>query len=128
VLLELIEQEVVQAAGIDWRGRLQRLVRLTCGVERPDLPYVDHDMLMLEHQIAEQKHHRRVFDELSAAWRQSFAARHDLPRAPSPETVQALFVAVGDARRYLLLVQLPHFDTELWAAETERLCITAAQP
>ena len=67
-LLEAIDKQVVRASDLPWPDRVHRLLRLTCGIDAPDLPYFDAEMLALEHQIAELKHHRRVHDEVSAAW------------------------------------------------------------
>lgn len=132
VLLEAIEQQVIQAPGLHWPQRVQRLVRLTCGMDVAELPYFDSDMLLLEHRIAEPKHHRRVYEEMSAQWQKSFDACTGLPQRPDAATVKALFLAVWGARRYLLLVQPQDIDAQTWVAEMERLCnavlLPAAQP
>ena len=60
VLLATIEKQVVQASDAPWQERLHHLLRLTIGIDAPELPYYDPEMLALEHQIAELKHHRRV--------------------------------------------------------------------
>jgi hypothetical protein len=101
---------------------VRRLVSLSCGVGRPDLPYIDHEMLTLIDEIAEPKHHRRMFEELSAMWCRAFAACKDLPDPPDRRAVVSLFSAVWGARRYLMLVEPKHFDWEAWASEMERLC------
>ena len=122
VLLDAIEQQVIQAPGLNWQERVQRLVRLTCGMDVTELPYFDSDMLLLEHQIAEPKHHRRVYDEISAQWQKAFDACTDLPQQPDAATVKALYLAVWGGRRYLLLVQPQDIDAQTWVAEMERLC------
>lgn len=125
VLLEAIEQEVVQPTGVTWQERVHRLVRLTCGIDVAELPYFDADMLMLEAQIAEPKHHRRVYDEMSAKWIKAFDACVDLPYPPDTDTVRTLFLSVWGGRRYLLLVQPQDIEASVWVSEMERLCCSA---
>jgi len=120
VLLERIERDVVAPADLGWEERVRCLVRLSCGVE--ESAYVDHEMLMLINDIAEPKHHRRVFDELSAMWCKVIAACTDLPAPPDRRSVIALFAAVWGARRYLMLVEPRNFDWAAWASEMECLC------
>src|SRR5688572_26718494 len=104
-LLARIQAEVVQADTLPWQQRVRRLVQLTCGIEAPGLPHFDRDMLMLESQIAEPKHHRRVYEELVAAWQAGLAACADMPAQPELETIRSLVLAVWGSRRYRLLVQ-----------------------
>jgi len=128
-LLEAIEQQVILAPDLNWQQRVQRLVRLTCGMDVPELPYFDSGMLALEHQIAAPKHHRRVYEELSAQWQRAFDACTDLPRRPDTATVKALYLAVWGGRRYLLLAQPQDIEAQSWVAEMERLCHAAlSQP
>ena len=122
VLLDAIEQQVIQPAGLPWRERVHRLVRLSCGVDAGDLPYFDADMLELESQIAEPKHYRRAYEEMSAKWIGAFDACTDLPHRPAPAKVRTLYLAVWGARRYWLLVDPLDIDAREWAAEMERLC------
>ena len=119
-LLHRIDREVVQA-GLPWETRVRRLVRLSCGAE-PNLPHIDHEMLMLVDEVAESKHHRRVFEELSGAWHRAFAACRDLRDPPDRRAVTALFSAVWGARRYLMLVEPKQFDWNAWVSEMEQLC------
>ena len=122
-LLAAIDKQVVQADDAPWQERLHRLLRLTHGIGAPELQYYDSQMLALEHQIAEPKHHRRVHDEIVAAWSKALNACADLPHAPSASTVQTLCLSAFGGRRYLLLV---HADDDAtareWAAELERQC------
>lgn len=104
-LLARIDAEVIAPTDLAWRERVQRLVRLTCDAQLEGLPAFDHEMLMLEHRVAEPKHHRRVYDELAARWMQAFAACEDLQPPPSPATIHALLTAAWGGRRYRLLVQ-----------------------
>jgi AcrR family transcriptional regulator len=115
-----IEEQVVQAADLPWQQRLHRLLRLTCGVDAPEMPHFDADMLALEHQIAELKHHRRVHDELLAAWSKALAACTDLPFTPAASTVRTMYLSAWGARRYLLLIKASHAASVAWAAELER--------
>ena len=123
-LLDAIEQQAIAPQAITWQERVHRLIALSCGLHAEPLPEFDRDMLMLEHQIAEQKHHSRVFDEMIAKWQRTFDACTDLPRRPDPGTVKALFVSVWGGRRYLLLVGEDDLDAQQWAGEMERLCRT----
>jgi len=118
-----IEKQVVQADDLPWHERVHHLLRLTLGIDAPELPYYDPKMLALEHQIAELKHHRRVHDELLAAWTNALRACDDLPHAPSARTVQVLFLSAFGGRRYLLLVNADDGTARAWAAELERQCL-----
>ncbi|WP_296445299.1 TetR/AcrR family transcriptional regulator [Rhodoferax sp. UBA5149] len=126
-LLQAIEAQAVQASGLTWRQRVQTLVRLSCGVRAPELPWFDPEMLLLEARIAEPKHHRRVHDELLAAWTRVLDACDDLAPRPRPATVQALHLAVWGGRRYGLLVKLSQPEAAEWALEMERVCVAALQ-
>jgi hypothetical protein len=79
-------------------------------------------MLALEHQIAELKHHRRVHDEILAAWSKALNACADLPHPPSARTVQTLFLSAFGGRRYVLLVHADDATARGWAVELERQC------
>jgi AcrR family transcriptional regulator len=127
LLLQEIEAQAVQASGLTWQQRVQTLVRLTCGARAPELPWFDPDMLLLEARIAEPKHHRRVHDELSAAWIRVFDACDDLAHRPATATVQALHLAVWGGRRYGLLVTLSTQEAAQWALEMERVCLATLQ-
>ncbi|HUG21773.1 TetR/AcrR family transcriptional regulator [Piscinibacter sp.] len=122
-LLAAIEKQVVQANDAPWQVRLHDLLRLTLGIDAPELQYYDPQMLALEHQIAETKHHRRVHDELLCAWSKALNACTDLPYPPSALTVQTLCLSVFGGRRYVLLVHAYDDATaRTWAAELERQC------
>jgi AcrR family transcriptional regulator len=124
-LLETIDEKAVQATGLHWEERLLRLVRLTCGTGAGELLYFDAAMLTLEYQIAEPKHHRRTYDELSAKWLEVFAACADLPKRPDADAIRSLFVAALGGRRYLLLAGPQDLDTGKWIAEMHHLCLLA---
>lgn len=120
-LLEMLEEQVIAPADLSWEERLHRLVRLTCGLH-PELPPIDPGMLQLEGGIAEPKHHRRVYEEVSGKWIRAIAACVDLPREPGKETIEALFVATWGARRYLLLLKSDEASVARYADELERAC------
>jgi AcrR family transcriptional regulator len=132
-LLARIDTEVVAPTDIDWRERVQRLVRLTCDTQLEGLPAFDHEMLMLEHRVAEPKHHRRVYDELAERWLRAFAACKDLQPAPSPATVHALLTAAWGGRRYRLLVQPEsgkshsNSDNSNWVREMQAMVMARLQ-
>lgn len=128
VLLEAIEQQVILPTGLTWQERVHRLVRLTCGIDVAELAYFDADMLALETQIAEPKHHRRVYEEMSAKWLSAIDACTDLPHRPDPDTVRTLYLSIWGARRYYwLLVDPPDISAGKWAAEMEKLCCAALE-
>ena len=122
VLLAAIEKQVVQANDAPWQERLHHLLRLTLGIDAPELPYYDSRMLALEHQIAELKHHRRVHDEILAAWSKALNACADLPHPPSARTVRALFLSAFGGRRHVLLIHADDATARAWAVELERQC------
>jgi AcrR family transcriptional regulator len=122
-LVAAIDREAVAPHGVAWQERLRRAVRLTCGVDAPELAWLHPDMLALEGQVAEPKHHRRVHDELLAVWTRVFAACDDLPHPPAPELVRALVMALWGGRRYALLLQLDLDSARAWAAEMDRWCL-----
>ena len=125
-LLARLDADVIVPADIGWRERVQRLVRITCDTRLEGLPAFDHQMLMLEHRVAEPKHHRRVYDELADRWLEAFAACTDLKPQPSPATVHALLTAAWGGRRYRLLVQ-PETGDDEWVAEMEAMVMARLQ-
>ena len=122
-LIAAIDAQVVAAKDVDWRMRLKKLVRLTCGVDDCVLPYFDGAMLLRENEFAEPKHHVRAFEELAGAWRRAFAACSDLSHTLSIERIHSLFIAVWGGRRYLLM--LGQGGMEEWASQMEVLCCAA---
>ena len=77
---------------------------------------------MLEHRVAEPKHHRRVYEELAGRWEQAFASCKDLQPPLASATVHALLTAAWGGRRYRLLVQSENARDE-WAGEMEAMVI-----
>jgi AcrR family transcriptional regulator len=122
VLLEEIERQVIQPTDLDWRERVRRLVRLNCGVDAPELPYFDAAMLGLESQIAEPKHHRRAYEELSEKWARALEACTDLPHPPTADRVRALFMSVRGGIRYFLLVNPGDISANAWGEQMTQLC------
>ncbi|MET0333784.1 MAG: TetR/AcrR family transcriptional regulator [Rhizobacter sp.] len=122
-LVQAVDTQAVQPASLAWRERLHVLVQLASGVSAAQPSWFHPDMLTIEPQVAEPKHQRRAHEELCAMWQRVLDACTDLPRKPSPATVQALHLAVWGGRRYAMLVRLPDAQVREWAAEMERLCI-----
>jgi AcrR family transcriptional regulator len=122
-LIQAIAQQAVTPPRLTAGQRLRALVRLACGTETPELPWFDAGMLALEAGIAEDKHHRRVHEELLAAWTRVFDACTDLPQRPSAETIQAMHLAVWGGRRYGLLIGLSEKENTEWARQMERMCL-----
>ena len=126
-LLLAIEEQAVTPPGLSAAQRLRTLVRLACGADTPELPWFDAGMLALEAGIAEGKHHRRVHEELLAAWTRVFDACTDLPQRPSAEAIQAMHLAVWGGRRYGLLIGLSETESVEWARQMERLCLALVE-
>ncbi|MBI5257560.1 MAG: TetR/AcrR family transcriptional regulator [Burkholderiales bacterium] len=124
-LIRAVDTQVVEPPDMPWRLRLHRLVQLLCGVDRSALSWFHPDLLALEPQVAEPKHQRRAHEELMAMWLRVFEACTDLPQRPPAATVQALHLALWGGRRYAMLVQLDDTQMQQWAAEMERLCVSA---
>ncbi len=122
VVLKIIDKQVVQANDAPWQERLHHLLRLTLGIDAPELPYYDAQMLALEPHIAELKHQRRVHQELLAVWSKALHACADLPQPPSARTVHTLFLSAFGGRRHLLLIHADVATARAWAAELERHC------
>ena len=100
---------------------LERAVRLLADPRAEGLPPFDAQMLDLEHEIAEPKHHRRAYDELLAAWSDAIAAAG---LRAQPDLVECLFVAVWGGRRYLLRAQ-PPLTAQVWIAQMQQVCAHA---
>jgi AcrR family transcriptional regulator len=119
-LLRQLDEQVIAPGDMDSRSRIQRLLRLTCDPRAIDLPLFDAELLGLEHQIAEPKHHQRVFEELSGKWREAFAACTDLPPV-SEASIDALVLLAWGARRYSSTVQRSPAQVDQWLLELEHL-------
>ncbi|HEX8956682.1 MAG TPA: TetR/AcrR family transcriptional regulator [Burkholderiaceae bacterium] len=107
-----------------WRETVRQMILLTCGVAA-DLPYFDAAMFKLEQGIAEPKHHRRAYQELSGRWRKALAACADLPRHIGEEEADALFIALWGGRRYLLMLDSP--DIDAWAGRMAEIACAALE-
>ena len=105
-----------------WRDTVRQMVLLTCGATA-DLPYFDAAMFKLEQGIAEPKHHRRAYQELSGRWRKILDACADLPRPVAEQEADALFVALWGGRRYLLMLDSP--DIAAWSERMVQITCTA---
>lgn len=127
-LVAAIDAQAVAPAGLAWQDRVRTLVRLSCGVDAPGLPWIPPGMLALEGQIAEPRHHRRAYDELCAAWRRTVAACPELAQGPAAAAVPALVLAVWGGRRYALLLALDEAAARDWASRMERLSLDALEP
>lgn len=119
-LLERIDQQVI-APPLDWRTRLSRLLRLSCGPQESMYQLFTYEMAGLEARVAEPKHHLRAYQELLGKWQEVFAACTDLPHPALPTRVEALFLMVWGGRRYAALGQLDAMRLQEWLEETERL-------
>jgi AcrR family transcriptional regulator len=123
-LLARIDRQTIAAEGGDWRARLATLVAVTCGAD-DSAPFFDAEMLRLEGTIAEARHHRRAFEELSARWTQALRGWSDLPAQPPQATIDALVLAVWGARRYRLILDAPDGRLAGWVGEITAICENA---
>jgi AcrR family transcriptional regulator len=120
-LLRQMDELIVQANDLDWRTRIKRLIHLTCDPDDDHQPLFNHAVLLIEHQFAEPKHHRRVFDELSRKWHEAFAACDDLPVPPSQATIDAWVIMAWGGRRYCVTAQPAAGQTAAWLSEMETM-------
>ncbi|MCW5649055.1 MAG: TetR/AcrR family transcriptional regulator [Ramlibacter sp.] len=124
-LVKAIEEQAVQPDHLRWQDRVRTLVRLTCGVDAPELPWFDAGMLALEARIAEPHHHQRAYDELCAAWRRALRACSSLAQPQAADAVPSLVLTVWGGRRYALLLALDSAAARDWAWHMERGCLMA---
>lgn len=122
-LIQRVDDTVVAAEGLDWQQRLHQLIRILSGNAVDGQSWFHPDMLRLEPLIADQKHQRRAYEELLAAWQRVFDSCTDLPRQPSPATVEAMHLAVWGGRRYAMLVNLDDEHMDQWAQQAELMCL-----
>ena len=120
-LLLRLDEHVVHAKELNWSVRIKRLIRLTCDSNDTFQPLFNDDVLAIEHRIAEPKHHRRVFQELSQKWREAFASCEDLPTQPSPSTIDAWVIMAWGGRRYCITAQPAAEQTAAWLSEMEAM-------
>ncbi|SDS09627.1 transcriptional regulator, TetR family [Halopseudomonas xinjiangensis] len=124
-LIRCVDEAAIQPVGLPWEERIHRLLQRVCGVERSGLPWFHPKLLDLEPALAELKHQQRAHEEFMQLWHRVFDACDDLPCSVSPQTIEALHLAVWGGRRYALLLQLESDETAAWANEMERLCRAA---
>src|SRR5690606_10665407 len=120
-LISAVDEQAVQASGLDWQQRVARAVSLLCGLQ--ELSWFHPDMLALEPQVAEQKHQQRAWTEFLALWRRLFDACNDLPVKPDDHLIEALHLAVWGGRRYAMQLRLDAAQLRQWAAEMETMCL-----
>ncbi|MHC8286351.1 hypothetical protein ACYZUD_05875 [Pseudomonas sp. XS1P51] len=118
-LLLRLDEHVVQAKELSWPIRIKHLIRLTCDPNDALHPLFNEQVLAIEHQIAEPKYHRRVFQELSQKWREAFAACEDLPRQPPVTAIDAWVIMAWGGRRYCVAAQPAAEQTAAWLSEME---------
>lgn len=120
-LLQRLDEQVIRPSDLDWRTRINRLLRLGYDPADAQQPLLDYELLMLEHQIAEPKHHHRVFQELSRKWHEAFAVCSDLPEKPSATSIDAWLIMAWGGRRYGITLQSPAAQTADWLTELEAM-------
>ncbi|MFC4261183.1 TetR/AcrR family transcriptional regulator [Marinobacter lacisalsi] len=126
-MLRLIEERVIAPAELTWQQRVRGLIRHLAGLES-DRTWFSPDMMRLEPVVADLRHQKRAYDELLGVWQRLVAACPDLSPTPSPETIEALHLAIWGGRRYALQVNLDTSRIESWAEQMERLCVLAMEP
>lgn len=119
-LLLRIDEQVIAPSGLQWQARLSRLLWLSCGPAQADALLFNLDMWRMEPQIAEPKHQRRVFEELSRKWHQVLSACPDLPQPASEELAEAMLIMAWGGLRYSSLCQLEPERQARWVAQMER--------
>jgi AcrR family transcriptional regulator len=122
-LLARLETEVVQPTDLPWQTRIERLLDMCCNPPEPERAMFGYELIRLEYKIAEPKHQQRAFDELAGKWRAAFAACHDLPRQPAPETIDAWFISVWGGRRYYMTAQVDEAQKAVWLAEMKGMLV-----
>lgn len=120
-LLQDLDEQVVQANDLDGLTRIKRLIRLTCEPDVVRQPLFNDEVLAIEHQFTEPKHHRRLFQELSQKWREAFAVCGDLPIQPSATTIDAWVIMAWGGRRYCVVAQPAAEQMAAWLAEIETM-------
>lgn len=120
-LLLRLDEHVVHAKELNWSVRIKRLICLTCEPNDTFQPLFNDEVLAIEHRIAEPKHHRRVFQELSQKWREAFASCEDLPTQPSSSTIDAWVIMAWGGRRYCVTAQPAAEQTAAWLSEMEAM-------
>lgn len=113
-----IEQQLIVPSDLSWRQRISGLIQLSCA--QPNNPMFSLDTWRLEPVIAEPKHQKRAFEELSQCWLQVLKACHDLPCPATLELAQALFMMAWGARRYSVLAQLSASAQQAWIVRMEQ--------
>jgi AcrR family transcriptional regulator len=128
-LLLRLDEHVVHAKELNWPVRVKRLIRLTCDPNDTFQPLFNDDVLAIEHRIAEPKHHRRLFQELSQKWREAFVSCEDLPTQPSASAIDAWVIMAWGGRRYCITAQPAAEQTAAWLSEMEAMiCSRLASP
>lgn len=114
----LIQQiDEVGGSAEPWPVKVHRLVHLVTHMGQEQGYYFDAEMLEHEGKVAERRHHRKVFDELLAAWQHVIQRCDDLPARPPASRIHALLLAAWGGRRYLLLIQADADEQQRYADE-----------
>lgn len=120
-LYDKVDVEVIKPEDLGWRDRLHRLIRLTGALNSGDGPYFDSQMVALEYQIAETRHHQRVLEELIDLWKRAFAACDDLAVKPPDAMVDSMLTNLWGGFRYGLLTQRDDAQRDAWLECVETL-------
>ncbi|ASM74860.1 MULTISPECIES: TetR/AcrR family transcriptional regulator [Roseobacteraceae] len=123
-----IEQDIVRlreynlsSEGKPWLERLYHVIRVTAG-QHPNSPYLDHEMLLREGLISEERHHRHAFERLAQIWVDIVSSWPDLPVRPAPETIRLMFLMVWGVRRYKLIAQVKDSELGNWLDDIHTMC------
>lgn len=126
-MVEQIRERVITVDQLPWQKRVEGLIRHLAGLETTR-NWFSPDMMRLEPIVADLRHQQRAYDELRGVWHQVFDACNDLPSKPTPETVEALHLAVWGGRRYALQIGLERERLESWAQQMSRMALLAVDP
>lgn len=110
-----------------WQTRVRQLVVATVGTAEPGSPPILPEIAHLEHRIADNTHHRRVYEELVAAWTIALAECPDLPTLPDARLRRLVLIAWG-AFRYAWLAAPDELKTGAYVDEVSDLLIAALDP
>lgn len=123
-LYNKVEVEVIQPEGLNWRERLHRLVVLSGALNGNDGPFFDSQMVALEYQIAETRHHQRVLRELIDLWQRTFEACTDLAKKPPEAMVDSMLTGLWGGYRYGLLTERDDAQRDAWLESMETLYVS----
>lgn len=120
--IERLREYNLSSEGQPWQERLHQIIRVAAGQD-PESPYLDHEMLLREGLISEDRHHRRAFEKLAQTWVDTVSSWPDLPGRPNPEKIRLMFLMIWGARRYKLVAQVEDYELGDWLTGIHTMCL-----